>query len=84
MVTGPAGTASLPRVATAQTISVLQGAVDAAQTVWLGYVDGHGAVVERAVDPIRVDRGYLTAYDQRNQEVRTFAVHRITGVAALR
>ncbi len=38
---------------------------------------------ERVVDPIRLAGGYLTAFDHRLEEVHTFAVHRITGVAAL-
>ena len=34
-------------------------------------------------DPVRLEGGYLSAYDHRYEEVHTFAVHRITGVAAL-
>jgi predicted DNA-binding transcriptional regulator YafY len=33
------------------------------------------------VETIRLAGGALTAYDHRRQAVRTFAVHRITGVA---
>jgi predicted DNA-binding transcriptional regulator YafY len=35
------------------------------------------------VDPVRLAGGYLTAFDHRLEEVHTFAVHRITGVAEL-
>jgi predicted DNA-binding transcriptional regulator YafY len=54
--------------------------VEAGSTVWIGYVDNHGSTVERVVDPVKVEGGRLTAFDHRTEEVRTFAVHRITGV----
>ena len=38
---------------------------------------------ERVVEPLRLDGGFLTAYDLRTAEVRTFTVARITGVAAV-
>jgi predicted DNA-binding transcriptional regulator YafY len=44
-------------------------------------VDHHGSTSERVVDPVRVEGGWLTAYDHRSGEVRSFAAHRITGVA---
>ena len=49
-------------------------------TVVIGYVDGHGANGERVVYPRRLDGGRLSAYDHRADDVREFAVHRITGV----
>ena len=52
-----------------------------AETVWIGYVDNNGGASERLVDPLRVQGGMLTAYDHVRDTVRTFAVHRITGVA---
>lgn len=83
VVAGMAGPATLPRTAAAETLAVLRDAVESGRPVWIGYVDGHGGVTERVVDPVRVDGGYLTAYDHRYAEVHTFAVHRITGVAEL-
>ncbi len=82
-VRGMAGLGILPRTAAAQTLALLQSALDLGAAVWIGYVDQHGTVTERVVDPIRLEGGYLTGYDHRYEEVRTFAVHRITGVAAL-
>ena len=38
---------------------------------------------ERVVEPLRLEGGFLTAYDLRTAEVRTFTVARITGVAAV-
>jgi predicted DNA-binding transcriptional regulator YafY len=49
----------------------------------LGYVSTDGVTVERVVDPVEIRGGWLTAYDHRVEQVRTFAVHRITGVALL-
>ena len=82
-VTGMASVGVVPRTAAAQTVTLLQLAVDQGRAVWIGYVDQHGSVTERVVDPIRLEGGYLTGYDHRYEEVRTFAMHRITGVAAL-
>jgi Helicase conserved C-terminal domain len=64
-----------------RTLTDLRAALEHGATVWIGYVDQHGATSERVVDPIRVEGGRLTAFDHRSGEVRSFAVHRITGVA---
>jgi Helicase conserved C-terminal domain len=61
-------------------LSVLRTAVEERYAVWIGYVDNDGATTERVVTPVRVDGGWLTAYDQRAGEHRSFAVHRITAV----
>jgi len=73
----------LPRTAASMTLAMLREALEQGRPVWIGYVDTHGSVTERVVDPVRLEGGYLTAYDHRYEEVHTFAVHRITGVAAL-
>ena len=73
----------LPRSTTAETLGALKGAVESGRSLWIGYVDTHGGVSERVVDPIRLAGGYLTAFDHRLEAVHTFAVHRITGVAEL-
>lgn len=63
------------------TLAALREAVEARSTVWISYLDNHGSTVERVVDPVKVDAGWLSAYDHRADDVRSFAVHRITGVA---
>jgi len=50
----------------------------------VGYVDLQGGARERIVDPVRIDGGWLTAYDHAAGEVRTFALHRITGAAPVK
>ncbi|MGH8776535.1 MAG: helicase-associated domain-containing protein [Jiangellaceae bacterium] len=71
----------LGRSVSAQTLSDLRRALDDGTTVWIGYVDHHGATSERVVDPVRLEGGWLAAFDHRSGEVRSFAVHRISGVA---
>ena len=61
-------------------MAALREAIDARATVLIGYVDNHGTSTERIVDPSRVEGGWLTAYDHRSDDTRTFAVHRITTV----
>jgi hypothetical protein len=62
------------------TLAALREAVESRGTVWIGYLDSHGTTMERVVDPLRVDGGWLTALDHRSGTQRSFAVHRITGV----
>lgn len=64
-------------------LAALRAAVEAGQSVWIGYVDNHGTTSERVVDPLRVEGGALTAHDLRSDQTRTFAVHRITAVRAV-
>jgi hypothetical protein len=73
----------LPRLTTGETLLRLRAAANNGVPLWIGYVDNHGSASDRVVDPIAVEGGYLTAYDHRLDRVHTFAVHRITGVAAV-
>ncbi|HEU4515294.1 MAG TPA: helicase C-terminal domain-containing protein [Nocardioidaceae bacterium] len=65
------------------TMAALREAVEAKATVWIAYLDNHGSTIERVVDPVKVDAGWLTAFDHRADDVRSFAVHRITRVSAV-
>jgi hypothetical protein len=75
--------AVLPRSVASDTLAALHAAVDANRPVWIGYLNAQGQASSRIVEPLRLAGGYLTAFDHRHDEVRTFAVHRITGVATL-
>ena len=77
------GSGRLPRSSTGETIGALRTALDAQKSIWIGYADSTGTTTERVVEPLRLDGGFLTAYDLRTAEVRTFTVARITGVAAV-
>jgi hypothetical protein len=76
-----ASPARLGRSASAQTLADLRHALAEGSTVWIGYVDHDGVTTERVVDPVELDGGWLAAFDHRAGAVRSFAVHRISGVA---
>ncbi|MGW4286057.1 helicase-associated domain-containing protein [Streptomyces sp. NPDC004673] len=81
---GPAPTGGdLPRTSAADTLATMQAAVMTGEAVWIGYVNADGAASQRVVAPIRVEGGFVTAYDHTADEVRTYPLHRITGVAEL-
>jgi predicted DNA-binding transcriptional regulator YafY len=46
-------------------------------------VNAEGAASQRVIAPIRVEGGFVTAFDHTAEEVRTYPLHRITGVAEL-
>jgi hypothetical protein len=73
----------VPRSAAAETLSMLTDAARRGGALWIGYLNASGHATSRIVEPLRVGGGYVTAFDHRHDEVRTFAVHRITGVAEL-
>ena len=54
-----------------------------ATALWIGYVNAEGAASQRVIAPVRVEGGFVTAYDHTADEVRTYPLHRITGVAEL-
>jgi predicted DNA-binding transcriptional regulator YafY len=79
---GPDGPSMrLPRKGTADILALLAEGVRSRQPLWIGYVNAEGQATQRVVDPITVEGGYVTAYDHLRDEVRTFAIHRITGVS---
>ncbi|MEU1308862.1 helicase C-terminal domain-containing protein [Streptomyces cinnamoneus] len=73
----------LPRTTSADTLATVQAAVLTGAAVWIGYVNADGAASQRVIAPIRVEGGFVTAYDHTADEVRTYPLHRITGVAEL-
>ena len=67
----------------AESLLILQQAVVDETRLWIGYVNAEGRASQRVIAPVKVEGGYVTAYDHAGDEVRTFALHRITGVAEL-
>ncbi len=61
-------------------LAALREAAESGSAVLIVYVDNHGTRSERIVEPVSVEGGVLTAHDQRSDDTRTFAVHRITAV----
>jgi Helicase conserved C-terminal domain len=61
-------------------LAALREAAEGGTSVLIVYVDNQGTRSERIVEPVSVEGGVLTAHDQRSDDTRTFAVHRITAV----
>lgn len=74
---------SLPRTTSAETLATVQAAAMTGSALWIGYVNADGAASQRVIAPVRVEGGFVTAYDHTADEVRTYPLHRITGVAEL-
>ncbi|GAA3844557.1 helicase-associated domain-containing protein [Streptomyces coacervatus] len=74
---------ALPRTNSAETLATMQAAVLTGEALWIGYVNAEGAASQRVIAPIRVEGGFVTAYDHTADEVRTYPLHRVTGVAEL-
>ncbi|WP_028802856.1 helicase-associated domain-containing protein [Streptomyces sp. 142MFCol3.1] len=84
--TDPAGDhpgGDLPRTGSAETLATMQAAVLTGESLWIGYVNAEGAASQRVIAPVRVEGGFVTAYDHTADEVRTYPLHRVTGVAEL-
>ncbi|MEV0484172.1 helicase-associated domain-containing protein [Streptomyces sp. NPDC050508] len=81
--TAPSPTGELPRTGSAETLATMQAAVLTGGTLWIGYVNAEGSASQRVIAPIRVEGGFVTAYDHTADEVRTYPLHRVTGVAEL-
>ncbi|MFB7932695.1 helicase-associated domain-containing protein [Streptomyces sp. NPDC056039] len=81
--TTPAADGELPRTGSAETLATMQAAVLTGEALWIGYVNAEGTASQRVIAPIRVEGGFVTAYDHTADEVRTYPLHRITGVAEL-
>jgi predicted DNA-binding transcriptional regulator YafY len=81
--TAPEISGELPRTGSAETLATVQAAVLTGEALWIGYVNAEGAASQRVIAPIRVEGGFVTAYDHTADEVRTYPLHRITGVAEL-
>ena len=62
-------------------IAMLRQAAESHEQLVIGYVGNDGTVVERLVSPERVEGGRLSAYDERSDASRSFAIHRITAVS---
>ncbi|MDK0521201.1 helicase C-terminal domain-containing protein [Streptomyces sp. ML-6] len=74
---------SLPRTTSAETLATVQAAAMTGSALWIGYVNADGAASQRVIAPVRVEGGFVTAYDHTADEIRTYPLHRITGVAEL-
>ncbi|MFI1483155.1 helicase-associated domain-containing protein [Streptomyces sp. NPDC020747] len=81
--TAPGRGGTLPRTTSAETLATMQAAVLTGDTLWIGYVNAEGSASQRVIAPVKVEGGFVTAYDHTADEVRTYPLHRVTGVAEL-
>ncbi|AOR33641.1 DNA-binding protein [Streptomyces fodineus] len=79
----PLAGGELPRTSSAETLATMQAAVLTGESLWIGYVNAEGTASQRVIAPVKVEGGFVTAYDHTADEVRTYPLHRITGVAEL-
>jgi hypothetical protein len=62
-------------------LAVLRDAAAGRHAAWIGYVDATGHASTRLVEPLSVEAGRIHAFDRGAEQVRTFSVHRVSGVA---
>ncbi|MET3804325.1 hypothetical protein ABIB25_001320 [Nakamurella sp. UYEF19] len=67
----------------AETLAVLRQAAERRGAVWIGYVDSEGGTTRRMIEPVAVSGGAVAAFDRLRDQMRTFALHRITGVQSV-
>ncbi|MGP4110144.1 helicase-associated domain-containing protein [Streptomyces sp. 4N509B] len=72
-----------PRTTAAETLTTLQSAARDGSLVWIGYVGADGIAGQRVLAPVRVEGGFVTAFDHTAEEIRTYPLHRITGTHPL-
>ena len=65
------------------TVALLEDALRDKARLRISYVDPTGRLTERTIDPRAVESGYLSAYDERAQVTRTFAIRNISDVERL-
>ena len=86
LITGcaaPTAPARCTRTATAPAGDTMARAArrrDHRKPVWIGYVDAEGGTSHRMIEPVAMSSGAVVAYDRLRGAVRTFVLHRITGV----
>lgn len=69
------------RGSAADTLGLLQGAARDGRHVWIGYVNSLGVSSRRIIRPVSVGGGVLEGFDQIENELRRFMLHRITSAA---
>ena len=73
----------IPAMDSSAVVASLKYAIDHNETVHLTHAESDGSTAVLLVDPIRLGGGSLTAYDHHQEQVRTLAISRISGVVAI-
>lgn len=82
-VAGPASAGAIPRSSSAAIVAALKKAIADSTPMWISYADTDGTNTDQIVDPIRLGGGTMTAFDHRTEQVRSFTIARVSGVAPL-
>jgi hypothetical protein len=75
--------AEIPRTSANETLAILRQVVADQSSVMIGYADTNGSVTQKIIDPVQIAMGNLLARDHSSEELATFKIARITGVAPL-
>jgi len=81
-VTDSSSVSSL-KTSTKESLEILNQALQAGLEVWISYADKGGLSTARIVEPLTIAGGFLTAFDTRSSEVKTFTISRISGAQFL-
>ena len=76
--------AEIPRTSANETLAILRQVVADQSSVMIGYADTNGGVTQRIIDPVQIAMGNLLARDHGSEELATFKIARITGVAPVK
>jgi predicted DNA-binding transcriptional regulator YafY len=82
-VAGPASTGAIPRSSSAAIVAALKRAIADSTPMWISYADTDGTNTDQIVDPIRLGGGTMTAFDHRTEQVRSFTISRVSGIAPI-
>jgi len=61
-------------------LAELRSAAAAGGAVWIEYVNTEGAATRRLIEPLAISGGSVAAFDRLSGQMRTFALHRISGI----
>jgi len=71
------------KTSTKETIEILNQALSMSCEIWISYSDKGGLTTARIIEPLTISGGFLTAFDTRTSEVKTFTISRISGAQFL-
>lgn len=71
------------KTSTKETIEILNQALQMSCEIWISYSDKGGLTTARIIEPLTISGGFLTAFDTRTSEVKTFTISRISGAQFL-
>jgi hypothetical protein len=71
------------KTSTKETIEILNQALQLSCEIWISYADKGGLTTARIIEPLTISGGFLTAFDSRTSEVKTFTISRISGAQFL-